>query len=149
VVRDGGGHPCFGKSVGPLITTNVAVGGAPNGEDVPAKMLEVINDLEGLPHIFVVSFIELKGVSGSPIVDTDENRSAYSCGSEDCGDSFLYCMEFSIVYFSPIAEMAVSILQQVELLVSAVVDGPSTADSAIFQFGAIGVYDNGLDGQCA
>jgi len=53
-------------------------------------------------------------------------------------------MEFCIVHFGPIAEIAVSVLQQVELLVSAVVNGPSTADSAILQFGAVGVYDDGL-----
>ena len=57
-------------------------------------------------------------------------------------------MEFGIVYFSPIAKMAVSIFQQVELLVSAVVDDPSTANGTIFQFEAVGVYDDGLGGQC-
>jgi hypothetical protein len=57
-------------------------------------------------------------------------------------------MKFGIVYFSPIAKMALSVLQQVELLVPAVVNGPSTADSAIFQFGAVGVYDDGLGGKC-
>ena len=57
-------------------------------------------------------------------------------------------MEFCIVHFGPIAEMAASVLQQAELPVSAVVDGPSTADRAILQFGAVGVYDDGLGGEC-
>jgi hypothetical protein len=111
-------------------------------------MLEVVNDFEGAPRIFMVRFVELEGVCGSLIVDADENRGASSCDGEDRSDGFLYRVEFGIVHFGLIAQMAVSVLQQVELLVSAVVNGPSTAGSAIFQFGAVGVYDDGLDGEC-
>jgi len=97
----------------------------------------------------MVRFVELEGVHGSLIVDTDKDQGVCSCGSKDCGNGFLYHREFGIVHFSPVAEMAASVLQQVELLVSAVVNGPSTANSAIFQFGAISVYDDGLGGDCA
>jgi hypothetical protein len=130
------------------MTANIAMGGAPDGGDVPAEMLEVVNNFESALRIFMIRFDELEGVCSRLIVDADENRGAWSCDSEDRDDGFLYHVEFGIVHFSLIAERVASVLQQVELLVSAVVNSPSTADSAIFQFGAVGVYDDGMDGEC-
>ena len=114
---------------------------------MPAKMMEGVDGFKGASRIFMVRFVESEGVSGGLIVNTDEDRGTWSCGNKNCGDSFLYCMEFGIVHFGPIAEMAVSVLQQVELLVPVVEYGPSTADSAIFQFGAVGAYDDGMGGE--
>jgi len=78
---------------------------------MPAEMLEVVNDFEGAPRIFMVGFVELEGVGGSLVVDADKDRGVWSCCSEDCGDGFLYCMKFGIVQFGPIAEVAASVLQ--------------------------------------
>jgi len=110
---------------------------------MPSETLEFDNDFEGAPRIFMVGFVELEGFSGSLDVDVDNNQDAWSCCSEDCGDGFLDRMEVGIVHFSPIAEIAVSALQHVELLVPSVVNNPYTADSAILQFGAISIYDDG------
>jgi hypothetical protein len=52
-------------------------------------------------------------------------------------------VEFGIVHLGPPAKVAVTITQKVELLVPGVVDRPSTPDVAIFQFGAVGVNDDG------
>ena len=38
---------------------------------MPAEALEVVDDFEGAPRIFVVRPVELEGVSGSLVVDTD------------------------------------------------------------------------------
>ena len=46
--------------------------GAPEGIDVLAQILEVVDDIEGVACIFMVGWVESESVCSGLVVDTDE-----------------------------------------------------------------------------
>jgi hypothetical protein len=99
----------LGMCVGQLVPAGTTAGGQPHGGDRPDLELEFSDDFQCPSRIFVVVFVELKGVNGSQIVDTDEYSRAWQGGGEESGDCSLYGNEFGFEELSPAARHRLSV----------------------------------------
>jgi hypothetical protein len=95
----------FGKSISSLIAGDVALGGAPERRDPPAKELEDSDSREYSPSVFVIFVVRLESVDCGLVIDRDKQCSSWYCDGEKGGDSFLHSVKLGIVHFSPITEM--------------------------------------------
>ena len=96
----------------------------------------------------MVMLVEVMGVDCGLVVDADEYRRMWQCGSEQGGDCFLYSMEFSVEHLSPTTEITFSRGEPVELLVAVVVDCTSTANCTVGEFRTVRIHDNCMVCEC-
>jgi hypothetical protein len=78
------------------------------------------------------------------VVNADECCRARDGTGEESGSSFLHSVQFSIEDLSPIAEVAASFFDSVELLVPNIEDYPPTSGRPTVKLRAISVYDDGV-----